>query len=61
MKCAYLYYGGDSQAESEGDLHDARGAVPGSDAAASNQHEEERAQELCGQHPPNVAVIRNVV
>ena len=56
-----LRYSGDSQSESEGDLRDAVWTVKRSDAAAANQHKEECAQEFSGQHPPYVAVVRDVV
>lgn len=57
-----LRYSGDSQSESEGDLEDGgRSFVKNCDAAAANQDEEKRAQEFSGQHPPYVAVVRDVV
>jgi len=58
---AHLCYRSHSQSESEGDLDDTGGVFPGSDTAAAHQHKEECAQELGGQHAPDVAVVRDIV
>ncbi|KAJ8893281.1 hypothetical protein PR048_005872 [Dryococelus australis] len=60
----YLDYGGDGKAEGQCDLHDAGRVVVrplGGDTAAADEHQQEGAQELGHQHPPDVPVVRDVL
>lgn len=63
-RSAYLHQSRDRETESQSDLNDGRRvyiAVDAHDAAAADETQQGRAQELGERHPPQFVVVRHVV